>query len=343
MLNRPTRPPRAGVVAVADVESEVRSVLSGHGAEAGHYSVLGPDPWRAIWNRDRSGFVAFLEGRRCVLAWRSPVADPSDQPGLLEDLLDYARQTRRQLLCVPVNEVTARAGAALGMVSTWVGTECFLDLPTWSIEGGRRQKVRWARSHAAKIGYHWREAHPLSVEEDFQGMFRVEELWKEERRERRTDSFLRTSFIELAHLRRYFVCEGPEGIVASATCSPINAKGWYLQDPVRAPRAPRGALEGAMALALDTLRDEGYAVASNGPLPFWHPEEGATDSKPLGPLANRILGYFDQRYRFQHINQFRAKFQPDATMPVYVLRSHRVVTPGVARSMTTLLTRPPAS
>ncbi|MDE3065643.1 MAG: DUF2156 domain-containing protein [Acidobacteriota bacterium] len=319
---------------------EIVKVLAAHGSEAGHYSVLGPDPWRVIWNDDHSGFVSFLEEGRCVLSWRSPVAAPEDQGELVGRLIDYARASDRHLLAVVVNAATHAAGVAKGMIGTWIGTECYLDLPTWSLEGGRRQKVRWARSHASRLGFTWRESYPLRDGHDFAELARIEELWKEERPERRTDSFLRNSFTELAHLRRYFVCQGPSGIVASVSCTPISARGWYLQDPVRATDAPRGALEGAMSLALETFRDEGYAVASNGPLPFWRPDGATETTQPLGILGTRVQRYFDSRYRFQHINQFRSKFVADSVSALYVLRSHRLVTPGVARSLTRLLTQP---
>ena len=339
MLLRPTHPSRVVPEPATEVADELSDVLGRFGAESGHYSILGPDPWRIIWNHDRTGFVSFLEARHCLLSWRSPVADPTTQRELVALLLAYAHDVKKHLIAVPVNDATRRAGEALGMRSTWIGTECLIDLPHWSLDGGRRQKVRWARSHAATLGFKWREALPLIDRQDFSGLQRVEELWKEERAERRTDSFLRNSFTELAHLRRYFVCEGPDGIVASTTCTPVNRREWYLQDPVRDPRAPRGALEGTMALALDTLRDEGFSFASNGTLPFWRPDGTLDISFPLGVVGRRVLHHFDQRYRFQHINQFRSKFVPDATFPVFVLRSHRVVTPGVARSLTTLLTR----
>jgi len=341
MVTRRTSSSRGVVESAALLSDELGAILALYGTEAGHYSVLGPDPWSIIWNEDRSGFVAFLEARHCVLSWRSPVARPHDQPELVAQLVDYSRTVNKQLIAVPVNETVRRAGEDLGMHATWIGTECFIDLAAWSLEGGRRQKVRWARSHAVKLGLSWREAHPLTEPDDLAGLGRVEQRWKEERRERRTDSFLRNSFGELMHLRRYFVCEGPRGIIASISCTPINATGWYLQDPVREPDAPRGALEGAMALALDTFREEGYAVASNGPLPFWSPGQEGVTPHALGPLGDRVLAYFDHRYRFQHINQFRSKFVPDWTAPVYVLRSHRLVTPGVVRSLTRLLTQAP--
>ncbi|MFI5035656.1 MAG: phosphatidylglycerol lysyltransferase domain-containing protein [Acidimicrobiales bacterium] len=319
---------------------EVAEVLARHGAEAGHYSVLGPDPWRVLWNAPRTGFAPFLETRRCVLAWRSPVAAPEDQPGLLVALVDHARSTGRQLIAMPVNETVRAAGEALGLCTAWVGTECFLDLATWSLAGGRRQKVRWARSHAAHLGLDWREASPRTDPRDRAALTSVEQRWKAARPERATDSFLRTSFEELQTIRRYFVAEGAQGVVASVSCTPINARAWYLQDPVRAPDAPRGALEGAMACALDTFRDDGYDVAGNGPLTFWRPDGPADADPPLGLLGTRVLRHFDHRYRFQAINRFRAKFEPDRTAPIYVVRSHRVITPGVARSLTRLLTAP---
>jgi lysylphosphatidylglycerol synthetase-like protein (DUF2156 family) len=324
----------------AHVADELAKVLAVHGAEAGHYSFLGPDPWRVLWTEDHAGFIAFLEEGRCILSWRSPVASREDQAELIGRLADHARARDKHLLAVVVNAATRDAGVRHGMIATWIGTECYIDLTAWSLEGGRRQKVRWARSHAAHLGWQWREAFPLRDPHDFAELARIEELWKEERPERRTDSFLRNSFTELAHLRRYFVCEGAAGVVASVSCTPINARGWYLQDPVRVPEAPRGALEGAMALALETFRDEGYSIASNGPLPFWRPDGSTETTQPLGLLGARVQRYFDDRYRFQHINQFRSKLVADSTTPLYVLRSHRLVTPGVARSLTHLLTRP---
>jgi phosphatidylglycerol lysyltransferase len=324
---------------VASVRDEIAAVLDAHGHEAGQYAALGPDPWQVVWNDDRNGFIAFLEGRRCLVAWRSPVASLGDQAALLARLVDYAATIRKALFAIEVNESTRSAGLELGMTSIWTGYESFLDLATWSTAGGRRQKVRWARSHAQKIGVHWREALPVTNDVERHGLLRVEELWREERSERRTDSFLRTDLMELAEFRRYFVAEGPTGILAFVACTPVNKEAWYLQDIVRSPDAPRGALEGAMALALDTFRDEGFAYASNGPLPFWRPNDGSDESHQLGAIGNYVMKFFDRQYRFHGINQFRSKFESDWTSGLYVLRSRRVVTPGVARSLTKVLNK----
>jgi lysylphosphatidylglycerol synthetase-like protein (DUF2156 family) len=56
-------------------------------------------------------------------------------------------------------------------------------------------------------------------------------------------------------------------------------------------------------------------------------------------LGQRVFNFFDRRYRFQGINTFRSKFAPDRTIPLYLLRSRRLVSPIVARSLTKLLNR----
>ncbi|MEY2627775.1 MAG: hypothetical protein RJB08_1534 [Actinomycetota bacterium] len=324
---------------VSDCISEVMDCLSIHGHQAGGYHVLSPDPWRLIWNNERDGFVAFLEARHAILAWRSPVARHRDRTELLVRLLEHAKRSKKPLFAVLVDDETHKAGIAHGLLPTWVGIESIVDLTQWSLAGGRRQKVRWARNHAAGLGYQWREVFPLESPADRDALHDVERAWKAERKARGTDSFQRTSFLELAEIRRYFACVLNTDVVAFCACTPMNSTSWYLQDVVRRPDAPRGALEGAMALALDVLRDEGYLMASNGPIPFWQPNDLGPDDHSLGPIGHRIVRFFDQQYRFDGISQFRNKFAADQLEPLYVLRSHRVIGPLAAASLTRLMTR----
>lgn len=347
-------PPPLVVERVRECAPEVAAVLARVGHEAGQYHVLGPDPWFVLWSEDRRGFVAFLETRHLVFAWRSPVAPPDQVPELLAQLQRYGRTVHKPLIAVLVNDAVCTAGLALGMSPIWIGSETFHDLPSWSLGGGRRQKLRWARSHAAKLGYTWREAFPLEDPADWAALERVEQRWKHARTQRLTDSFQRTSYAELVSIRRYFLCEQPHeagrdadtgetrasrDVVAFVACTPVNDRGWYLQDVVRLDEAPRGALEGSITLALDVLRDDGYEFASNGPLAFWRPDGEPPDPHQLGPVGRRVVNFFDGQYRFRGLAQFRSKLDPDRVEPLYVLLSSRMITPGVARSLVKVLTK----
>ncbi len=320
---------------VRDCADEIRHVLALHANEAGQFSALGPDPWRVMWNASRTGFVSFLEERHCIVTWRSPVATETEQIELLAALRGYAQH--KTVFALGIDERIAEALEGRGFHATWIGTECHLHLPDWSVTGGRRQKVRWARSHATKLGVTWREAYPAPGSDDERALERVEQRWKSERKERATNSFLRNDFRELLDFRRYFVAELGGQLVASITCTPVSGESWYLQDPVRDPSAPRGALEGAMAHAMDRLRDDGFTSVSNGILPFWRPDDGTATPLQSGLFTRRLIGLFDRLYRFQSINQFRSKFIPDEVVAVSVLRSRRWITPPVVRSLVKIL------
>jgi lysylphosphatidylglycerol synthetase-like protein (DUF2156 family) len=324
---------------VRDCIDEVSACLADHGHQAGGYHVLGPDPWRVVWADRRAAFAAFLEAQHAILGWRSPVGDRTSCDDALAALAAHADEVRKPLFVVLVDEATCLTGIRLGLIPTWIGTESFIDLPEWSIAGGRRQKVRWARNHAVGLGLDWRELHPSSSPADHAAMSLVESAWKTERRERRTDSFQRTSFTELIETRRYFGCVDADRVLAFCACTPASSTTWYLQDIVRVPDAPRGALEGAMALALDVLRDEGFVSASNGPIPFWRPDGAPADTHALGPVGHRIVSFFDRQYRFGGISQFRNKFVADRTEPLYVLRNRRAIGPFAAASLVRLLTK----
>ncbi len=320
-----------------DHERDIRDGLATHGRLAGHYTVLGPDPWRVMFSADRQGFCFFLDAAACVMVWRSPVGPRSARRDALAAVLAYAARRRRGVFVIQCDDETRDDAVHLGMSTLWIGSETFVDLPQWSLEGGRRQKIRWATSHARKAGVTFQEIHPLVDLDGRRDLVELEEAWKDERHERRTDSFLRNDALDLVGERRYFVARHDGRTVASVTCTPLNDHGWYLQDIVRRPDAERGALEGAMAHALSTLRDDGFTIASNGPLPLWSPDSKGDPLAALGPLGRRIFPIFDKSFRFSGINQFRSKIEPDTHVGLHVAYTKAALAPWSIWSLTRLL------
>ena len=338
------------------VREKVAAALSAHGRLGGQIQALGPDDWRVMVHRDGGqevGVTALLQGRWCQVVWRGPLVAPEFDALALAQLQGQAKHSGRQLIVIAGDSTTTEAGTGLGFSKCWLGSECFVDLTQWSLAGGRRKKLRWARNHAAKTST-WREAHPQHVWQDLVQMLQVERRWKAERKARETDSFLRTSLLENADRRRYFVCEAATGsdalaanggasateITAYVVTSPLNHESCYLQDFVRNPAAPRGSLEGAVVMALDTLKAEGVREASNGVLPMWSPK-GETSHEEPGPVATSLVNYFDSRYHFSGLNQFRRKLEPDRVEPVHALIWPPRLGPRAALSLARVLSRAP--
>lgn len=326
-------PSRDRAPLVRDVRDDVFGLLKSSGTLAGHYCVLGPDPWRVLFTTQRSAMICFLDDGGAVLCWRGPVGASPDLDEALNLLADYAQRRRRGLFILECDEATANWAAANRFRSRWVGTETSIDLARWSVDGKKRRKLRWAKNHARSLGVTWRELHGNNrTDETF--LSTVEEAWKAERADRRTDSFLRSDYRDLIELRRYFGAFDAETCVATVTCTPLNARSWYLQDLVRRPTAPRGALEGAIVLALDTLRDEGFLEVSNGPLPM-SSKHGF--EKPRGFLAGPLFSLFDRHFHFESINRFRSKLEPDATQDLFVVYAPRSLRPRSIWSLLHLL------
>ncbi len=324
----PTSPPAP---LVADQRAEVRAILEDHGALAGSYAVLGPDPWRVLFTDDRSSFVPLLEHGGVVLCWRGPVGP--DPAAALDVVLDYCRSRRRGLFILECDAAVAGLCRARGMSSRHIGTEVAVDLTSFSLAGRRRSKLRLAVNHARGVGITWRPLDP-SDEVDARSMDQVEAAWKAERKERQTDSFLRTDWQDLMAHRRYLGAFDRGVLVAMVTSTPLSAKGWYLHDLVRHPKAERGALEGAITSSLEAMANEGFTLASSGPLPMWSPEGDLT---PTGAVSKAIYHQFDRAFRFASINRFRLKLDGDHLEPIFVTYTRASLRPDRIWSLVHLL------
>lgn len=309
-------------------DAEVANLLARCGQLAGSYAVLGDDPWQFSTRHDSNGelvgFTPYLSTSRAAVVWRGPVGQPGSELAALAALdEDLGPKVSRFIL--GADQTVTNAAVRLGYEKIWIGTDCVSSLEGWSLAGGGRRKIRWARNHAAST-HEWCEVFPATDLAIRQQMLTVETEWKSARKARATDSFLRTALMDQADIRRHFACrELATGKINSyVSCLPVNADEWYLQDCVRLSTAERGTLEGAVALACETFSKEGFASVSNGILPMYEfdPQNPGGHSEPASEsswLRQCIIRFADNRYRFSGLNQFRMKLVPDETKPVYAL------------------------
>lgn len=305
---------------------DVAQLLAQHGRFAGSYAVLGSDPWQfdpyfasnGQGGNSLAGFTPYLQSSRTVLSWRGPVTALGNEAEALAAFTNNFDNKISQFV-IGVDQSTAEAAENLGFFKVWIGTECVSALDEWNLTGGRRSKLRWAKSHAAKT-HEWLEVSPKSDTYLRTQMLEVEAAWKKDRKARATDSFLRTALMDAQNLRRHFASRNLDSGVIDSYVSviPTSARGWYLQDCVRMPWAIRGTLEGSLALACETLSSEGFETASNGILPMYSPERGR--EIPQTTLTKRsVISLINKRYRFNGLNQFRMKLEPDEATPMFAL------------------------
>jgi phosphatidylglycerol lysyltransferase len=316
----------------------VAALLDHHSSLSGQTYVLSAHPWKLLWAGRRAAFLPFHECRATLVAWRDPVGPAEHARPLLKRFHDLARSRGKHAILLGASTAASDVLTGLGFRSIWIGREPFFDLLAWHTRGKAGEKVRLACNHVWRLGATAREAFPLRDPRDRAAIADVEQEWKAARPERNNASFLRTMPMENAQFRRYFVVERPARMESFLVCSPVSARGWYLQDLVRRPDAPRGAAELALRSAIEAFQREGFDFATGGIVPFFDPDGRHAAEVAAEPGAVKwVIPYFDRLFHFSGMQQFRAKFVASRLVDIHVLYWPRILTPLVAWDIRTLL------
>lgn len=303
-------------------------VLAEHSHLAGQFHVLSRDGWRVLWTPDRTAFIPFHDRAFTLVAWRDPVGTEAGRREAMHLFRAYASTVGKHAIVLAASSAMRTSSPLFAAV--WIGAEQRLDLATFNTLGRTGEKLRLALNHARRLGLSARELNPRRDVADRRALRFVEDAWKAARPSRRLASFLRTEPLENAEHRRYFGVETSASkrttLQSFLVCSPVSRRGFYLQDLVRDPGAPRGAAELATVFALDTFRREGLEFATLGITPFF-PAGSAPRVGVLPRGADWCIRHFDCLFHFAGLRQFRAKFATAHVDPLYVLHWPRTLTP----------------
>jgi phosphatidylglycerol lysyltransferase len=299
-------------------EKEVLSFLRrfGHNTNSFLLAYGGCDWFRSY---TPSGLIAYARsGRTCVLA--------GDPLCCREDILPVLQLFSQQ--------VGSQYRIALVLVSSWlvpqlkqagyavieVGTDAFFDLQTWRPRGDRAKKVRSAVNLARRSGitvtpYQVVNGRAPYLEEQMQA---CAEAWLASQRGFTIRFFSAVRPLEWAEEKRSFLAWHEGRLIGFVTCSPIYARnGWYIEDIIRHPDVLYGTTELLITTALESLREEGFSVATLGLSPF------ANSCRDIGHpgrmrVLSAILTALTPFYNFRGLHHYKKKFAPSWWEPVYV-------------------------
>jgi hypothetical protein len=119
--------------------------------------------------------------------------------------------------------------------------------------------------------------------------------------------------------KKFFLAvDNDDKLLAFLSCSPIYGRnGWYLEDLIRESSAPNGTTELLVTMALESLAQEGYDMATLALAPL----AGMPDRDESHPKLIRILRLVYRRlsflYHFQTLEYFKSKFKPSNWEPNY--------------------------
>lgn len=315
-------------------------LLSEHASLAGQTHALSRDRWRVLFTSGRRAAIPFHLSAFTIIAWRDPVGPAGTSDETFAALRAYGAHTGKQVIVLAASDGARASAASLGFASVWLGGEQRFDLRRFSTRGRAGEKLRLAVNHARRKSLTVREIRPDSDAVMRERIQRIEHAWKRARLQRETRSFLRTDPLENAAMRRYFVAEREEAgsmrAEAFLVCAPVSARGWYLQDLVRHPGAPRGAAELVSLGALEAFTSEGSEFATMGIVPFFDAARSG-EAAPLTGATAACVRYFERAFRFEGLQRFRAKFPATNVAAVHALLWPGLLSPLAAWDITQLL------
>jgi phosphatidylglycerol lysyltransferase len=132
----------------------------------------------------------------------------------------------------------------------------------------------------------------------------------------------------LTHLndRRVFVAERAGRVVGFLVASPVPLRhGWLIEQIIRGNDAPNGTAELLLDAAMRAMTEQGAEYVTLGLSPL--SRHGGTSSR-IAPWTRLLLmwtrAHGRRFYNFDGLDHFKAKFQPDAWEPIYVISNERL-------------------
>ncbi len=300
--------------------ARLQKIVQTYGYE--HQSFLslydGGDVW---FLAEPDAAVVYRRLGRVALVTAAPLAAREHWAQATQAFLQFCAEQKLDCVMLPVSSEFAAVAQTCGMGILGVGTSGYFRLADWKPAGDRAKKVRAGVNQARGAGV---TVKPFSVKDDLNAPIQaeIEQLCQEWLNSREVDALgwlLELNPFKLAEQKRYFLARNTAGqLLGMLTCSPFAARrGWYLEDLLRQPDAPRGVSELLVVEALKHLAAEGAELATlaTAPLAGVKPEG---QFNGLARLLQWVYEHGESFYHFKQLHRFKAKFAPSFVDTDYV-------------------------
>jgi phosphatidylglycerol lysyltransferase len=315
-----------------DPTAELLRLQSTYGYNA--HSLVSITPGAMTWTMQGiDGAIIYGEFGRVWLAAGDPLAKPENIEALVRGFMTAATKARRIAAFVPVTERFARAAVPLGLSAIKIGAAPYFDLRVWRPRGNAAKKMRAGVNKALRAGVQIESVVGFTEELRKETAALCLE-WLKTRRSATTFGWLLAldPFVRAERKKLFTARETNDRLVGLLSASPIPARdGWYLEDVLRAPDAPKGTADLLVFETLQRLKADGATMATLGTAPL--AREGLDDiSTQDHPVIERALRLASKRlsafYNFEGLRRFKSKFVASRWESEYALVQHGVLVPG---------------
>ena len=263
-----------------------------------------------IFDESRKAFVMYGVQGRTWVALGDPVGPPDRIAHVIREFLERCEDFDG----IPAFYQVAKEGlhryADFGLTFVRLGEEAFVDLRTFTTEGGRGSKHRQALRRLDKEGATFRVLPASEVPPVLDQLQRVSDDWLREKAVGEKGFSL--GFFDPDYLQRFplAVIERGGRIQAFANVWPGPGNVELSTDLMRYERdAPKGVMDALFVHLLCWGKEEGYQRFALGMAPF-----SGFERSPVSPLWAKAGSFLYQHgetfYNFQGLRAFKEKFDP---------------------------------
>ena len=267
---------------------------------------------------DLDGVITYRESGRRFVQFGGPVGDPA----LLRRFTDYARERRRRVVAIQVQDHDVPVYEQAGYTVNQVGASYAVDLARFTLRGKKFVRLRNKIARATRDGLLVKE---VAQPEWHDRMKALDTGWLASKGKHTKElEFLVGEYGgSYQPLRRLFVGTIDGELVGYVSYSPAygSRPGWLHDLSRRHPAAPPGVMETINSTAIDTFRAENAPWLHFGFTPFTGlsaDHAPRTESRWFAWLVRQLAAHGAAVYPAATQLAYKHKWAPHATIPEYI-------------------------
>jgi len=316
-------------------KQSARELVLKYGQNSSSYLVLEDDK-TLFFGTGVPGVIAYGAVGNAVVVCGDPICADDDFLQLLIEFKTFCVNCTYQAIFMGTTHKFLRDYEQLGYHHVKSGEEAMFELATYSIAGGKMQKLRSLITHANKEvtthEYKPQTNYDAEIEKSIEA---VSKAWLESKKSSQLCFTVGGVGLDDPMDRRYFYAADADGnIVAFNVFLPFDHFQGYLADVTRRiPHAPGGVTEKLIYDGFMTFRDEGVKWGSMGLAPLANIQEEGQKNDMTVKLLAFIYEKCNGFYGFKDLHHAKEKYNPSQWIPGYFIFSTKNITPEIAYAM----------
>ncbi|HEY5713739.1 MAG TPA: bifunctional lysylphosphatidylglycerol flippase/synthetase MprF [Candidatus Gracilibacteria bacterium] len=289
-------------------------------------------------NETSTAFVMFGINKRSAISLGDPIGKPAELKTVAFEFRAHCRRNGYRCAFYQVTTKQLSVYLDMGMNLIKLGEEARIHLPTFSLEGKKKQDLRSAKNKLEGEGYRFEFVEKERVSSLLPELKKVSEAWLENKHVKEK-SFSLGRFEE-AYVERFPVgcLYDPEGKLIAFTTIWLGAGKKELSADIMRyipGGAPNGIMEYLFTQVMLWGKTEGYLWFNFGMVPLAGMGEGEFASI-WDRFAGLTFRYGDYFYNFEGLRAYKSKFGP-VWEPRYLAVENGIAIPAVLTDISTLV------